>query len=166
MGGLGGVKSEFSGYPTYTSHASPSSRPPVSSPLPSSHLSPYSSLAPCSSLPPLPAPLPSVKSDLLSPAYHQYGAMSQFSNTAATNSAFSNCSKRSEDGPSSYSYYWPVLKLEERKNKVYLQKKSYIRAPIPTTVTTDPLFKQKSNVYLHTNLYPSSYYWPFLNVYL
>ena len=35
--GLGGVKSEFSGYPTYTSHASPSSRPPVwSSPSPSS----------------------------------------------------------------------------------------------------------------------------------
>ena len=100
-----------------------------------------------------------VKSDLLSPAYHQYGAMSQFSeesfnhhrdifnqypphrhpkvyvyarqqillleviattiiitiitilmfimpgNTSATNSAFSNCSKRTEDGPSSYSYY-------------------------------------------------------------
>jgi len=104
--GLGGVKSEFSSYPTYTSHATPSSRPPVSSPLPSSHLSPYSSLTPCTSLPPLPAPLPTVKSDLLSPTYHQYGAMSQFSNSSATNSAFSNCSKRTEDGTSSYSSYY------------------------------------------------------------
>ena len=72
-------------------------------------------------------------------------------NTAATNSAFSNCSKRSEDGPSSYSYYWRFLILTLLTFSWNFMK-IYIQPLIPNIS-----WRRKTYLFFYKTLYPSSF---------